>query len=79
MALKMWKILLKLNRPADESRLTCDECFALLDILTSCLPDEDPDEMLYEAAMTHLKHCPHCTEHHQQLLSALAAKHLPDE
>jgi hypothetical protein len=77
MASLLWQILLKIQGSSTHVNLTCDECFELLDYLTSQISAEETYlDSLYDAARKHLQYCADCREHHLKLLQDLESSYL---
>jgi hypothetical protein len=65
----LWQILVSLAEP--DSRLTCEECFAVLDYYADQLEaDADPDE-LHEQVAQHLARCSDCQVEMMNWIEAL--------
>ena len=75
MSSDLWQILIKIRNGPSSADLTCDECFTLLDYLVSQISQEALLDELYEVALKHWQHCPHCREHHLRRLKELEASY----
>lgn len=70
----LWQTLLSLVSKNRNTKLTCDECFELLEYLVEIAgqnapPVTDADrQYLQTVAVTHFQQCPHCQQHHLELL-----------
>ena len=64
MARSLWKLLLE-----DPSKLTCDECFAVLEYYSELLAQGKVD--LLPEVIEHLQGCPECWRVHQEALRRL--------
>jgi len=62
----LWRLLLK-----DPSKLTCDECFAVLEYYSELLAQGGTDFL--PEVMEHLQGCPECRIEHQEALCHLEA------
>ena len=62
----LWKLLLQYP-----SKLTCDECFAVLEYYSELLTLGGPD--LLPTVAKHLQGCPDCWIEHQEALHRLEA------
>jgi hypothetical protein len=68
MASALWQVLLKVQSKPNNSALTCDECFTLLDYLMSAIISAADATGLRAALKTHWQYCSTCREHHLQML-----------
>jgi predicted anti-sigma-YlaC factor YlaD len=68
----LWRLLLK-----DPSKLTCDECFAVLEYYSELLAQGGTD--LFPKVMEHLQGCPACRSEHQEALRCLEATHQEEQ
>ena len=66
----VWEILAA-SSSKDDTQLTCDECFAVLEYLANEATEGADPQALLQIARRHLVHCPDCREHHEQRLSRL--------
>lgn len=76
----LWKTLLSLFPKNNPHTLTCDECFELLEYLVDT-SEHNPDILakedlvfLQQVATAHLRQCPHCQEHHLEMLDDMETK-----
>ncbi len=67
----LWEIL-AVSSSKDDTQLTCDECFAVVEYLADeATAGADPQALL-QTARRHLIHCPDCREHRERRLSRLS-------
>jgi predicted anti-sigma-YlaC factor YlaD len=62
----LWRLLL-----TDPAKLTCDECFAVLEYYSELLAHGGAD--LLPKVLEHLQECPECRSEHQEALHRLEA------
>ncbi len=75
----LWKTLLSLVPKNSNHSLTCDECFELLEYLIETSGSDSAPELnedrqyLQDIATVHLQQCPHCQQHHLDMLNDMEA------
>lgn len=67
----LWQILASLLRAPDAMRLSCDECFAVLEYLAEVGAAGGRTETIQEAVRQHLAACPSCRQKHLQRLQEM--------
>jgi hypothetical protein len=72
MVTPLWQVLLK-----DPSKLTCDECFAVLEYYSELLA-KGGDALLPEV-MEHVRGCPECRFEHREALRRLEIAYQEDQ
>jgi len=68
----LWQVL-SVAQPGRDTTLSCDECFAILELLAEAAAAGAHAQTLREAVQRHLTHCPDCREHHLRRLYELEA------
>jgi len=68
----LWQVLLE-----DPSRLTCDECFAVLEYYSELLAQRGAD--LLPDVMEHVQGCPECWMEHRVALHLLELTYREDQ
>lgn len=66
----LWEILAA-SSSSDDTQLTCDECFAILEYLADEATQGADPQILLQTARRHLAHCPDCRQHYEERLSRL--------
>lgn len=67
----IWKLLIKVSESDQVEKLTCDECFNILDYLADEAIRGIDLNVLREALHRHMEHCADCREHHLKKLEEL--------
>jgi hypothetical protein len=71
MSTKLWQLLIKIDEMEPGGRLTCTDCFAIMDLLLLAAELGVDFARLKELAQEHLAHCPGCREKLWQQLHQL--------
>lgn len=67
----IWKLLIVVSESDQSVKLTCDECFNILDYLADEAIRGIDLNVLREALHRHIEHCEDCREHHLKKLEGL--------
>lgn len=67
----LWQVLISAFRPVSGMKLSCDDCFRVLEFLADVGAVGGDEHRLKQAVRHHLANCPNCREHHLQRLQAL--------
>jgi hypothetical protein len=60
--LQLWELLIALEQPRNERALTCNQCFAIVDLLSLAIELDLEREQLFDLVQRHLARCPGCRE-----------------
>ncbi|MFQ5434348.1 MAG: hypothetical protein ACE5FD_05675 [Anaerolineae bacterium] len=64
----LWQLLLHIK----DDRLTCSECFAILEYMADLSESEDVDhQAIIQATQQHIKTCPDCQKYYQHQMDEL--------
>ena len=66
--LQLWELLIALEQPGNDRALTCNQCFAIVDLLSLAIELDLEREQLFDLVQRRLARCPGCRE---KLLSKL--------
>jgi hypothetical protein len=62
MPFQLWEILIELKQPISDRTLTCNQCFAIVDLLSLAIELDIDREQLFRLVQRHLARCPGCRE-----------------
>ena len=62
----LWQLLITIEDDNTSTSLTCDECFAHIELLAEEALAGAEEEVLKSAIRQLMYHCPDCQEHHLQ-------------
>jgi hypothetical protein len=62
MPFQLWEILIELEQPKNDRTLTCNQCFAIVDLLSLAIELDIDREQLFRLVQRHLARCPGCRE-----------------
>ena len=62
MPFQLWEILIELEQAETDRSLTCNQCFAIVDLLALAIELDIDREHLFALVQRHLSHCPGCRE-----------------
>ena len=68
----LWEIFRANNDPQNNTVLTCDQCFAIMEYLADCAVAGSKREAIFAAAQKHLARCPDCRMEHTRRIEELA-------
>jgi len=71
MPFQLWEILIELEQPISDRSLTCNQCFAIVDLLSLAIELDIDREQLFCLVQRHLARCPGCREKLLALLEQL--------
>ena len=72
MSSQLWELLISLNQSGSKVKLTCTECFAVIELLIEGAELGIDLKRLEAIAREHLLHCPGCREQIAERLGQLA-------
>ncbi|MDX1613633.1 MAG: hypothetical protein R3300_04935 [Candidatus Promineifilaceae bacterium] len=71
MTAELWQLLIKIGQRDPHERLTCHECFAVLELLAQAASLGIDSQRLQKWARDHLAQCPDCRQRLQELVEQL--------
>lgn len=67
----LFEILIQSSKPGEETTLTCDECFVVMEYFVELALEGFTLEEIKKPLLKHIDHCPDCREHHLQKIRDL--------
>ncbi len=62
LSLRLWELLIEIEKSEDDHSLTCSQCFAILEIIGSAIDLEIDPNRLANLARQQMVRCPGCRE-----------------
>ena len=72
MTSQLWQVLVRMKKPESGDNLTCNDCFAIMELLLLGAELGLDQDYLRRVARVHLAHCPGCRESLLERLKQLA-------